>query len=48
MNKFSKSGFSLAEILIALGIISVIATMGFSVAKKVSQMHIPVIFTPDT
>lgn len=33
MKKMNK-GFSLAEILIALGIISVIATMGFSIAKK--------------
>jgi prepilin-type N-terminal cleavage/methylation domain-containing protein len=29
-----KNGFSLAELLIAIGIISVIATLGFSVAKK--------------
>ena len=34
MNKKVKSGFSLAEVLIALAIISVIATMGFSIAKK--------------
>lgn len=34
MNKFFKKAFSLAEILIALAIVSVIATMGFSIAKK--------------
>lgn len=34
MKKINKKGFSLAEILIALGIISVIATMGFTIAKK--------------
>lgn len=34
MKKINKNGFSLAEILIALGIISVIATMGFTIAKK--------------
>ena len=34
MNKKIKQGFSLAEVLIALAIISVIATMGFSIAKK--------------
>ena len=34
MNKKIKFGFSLAEVLVALAIISVIATMGFSIAKK--------------
>lgn len=34
MIKNKKSGFSLAEILLALGIISIIATMGFSMSKK--------------
>lgn len=34
MKKNIKIGFSLAEILIALAIVSVIATMGFSIAKK--------------
>lgn len=29
-----KKGFSLAEVLIALGIVSVIATMGFTIAKR--------------
>ncbi len=33
MKKF-KTGFSLAEVLIALAIVSVIATMGFSIAKR--------------
>lgn len=34
MNKKTQQGFSLAEILIALGIISIVATMGFSISKK--------------
>lgn len=34
MKKFLEKGFSLSEILIALAIISVIATMGFSIAQK--------------
>lgn len=34
MIKYSKKGFSLSEVLIALAIVSVIATMGFSIAKK--------------
>ena len=34
MKKFFKKGFSLAEILIALGIISIISTMGMTVAKR--------------
>lgn len=34
MNKRFQFGFSLAEILIALGIISIVATMGFSISKK--------------
>ncbi len=33
MKRFS-TGFSLAEVLIALGIISVIATLGFTISKK--------------
>ena len=32
--KKMKNGFSLAEILVALGIVSVIATLGFSISKK--------------
>lgn len=31
---FSKNGFSLAEILIALAIVSIIATMAFTISKK--------------
>lgn len=34
MKKYFKSGFSLAELLITLGIISIIATMGFTISKK--------------
>ena len=34
MKKFFKKGFSLAEILIALGIISIISTMGITIARK--------------
>ena len=34
MKKLTQKGFSLAEILIALAIISVISTLGFSIAKK--------------
>jgi prepilin-type N-terminal cleavage/methylation domain-containing protein len=34
MMKKNKQGFSLAEVLIALGIVSVIATFGLNVAKK--------------
>ena len=33
MKKNSKKGFSLAEVLISVGIVSVIATLGFSVAR---------------
>ena len=32
--KKTKKGFSLAELLIAMGIVSVVATLGFSVAKR--------------
>lgn len=32
--KINKKGFSLAEVLIAVGIVSIIATMGFSIANK--------------
>ena len=34
MKKLYKKGFSLAEILIALGIISIISTMGMTIARK--------------
>lgn len=34
MKNFIKKGFSLSEILIALGIVSVVAVMGFSIAKR--------------
>ena len=34
MKKITKKGFSLAEVLISIGIVSVIATLGFSITKK--------------
>lgn len=32
--KLNKKGFSLAELLIAMGIVSVVATLGFTIAKR--------------
>ncbi len=34
MRKIHKPAFSLAELLIAMGIIAVVATMGVSISKK--------------
>ena len=34
MNKIVKNAFSIAEILISLTIVSIVASMGFSIAKK--------------
>ena len=45
--KILKKGFSLAELLIALAIISIIAIMGYSITKKIQKKLTIYTFTLD-